>query len=173
MTKALHWHFHLNGFQWWRHQIETLSTLLAICVGNSLITSEFPTQRPVMRRFDAFFDLHLNKGLSKQWGGWWFEMPSRPLWCHCNAMCIITFPLKHSTGTLPWKIPSVLWVQFLLRNPSAPAKYKYLSIVWTKCCFHNSDTRPPCVYLKLVYFCKDFKTVDLTHWVTVMPYGIV
>ena len=27
---------------------------------------EFPTQRPVMRNFDVFFDLRLNKRLSKQ-----------------------------------------------------------------------------------------------------------
>ena len=28
---------------------------------------EFPTQRPVTRSFEVFFDLHLNKRLSKQW----------------------------------------------------------------------------------------------------------
>ena len=27
----------------------------------------------------------LNKRLSKQWRGWWFETPSRSLWHHCNA----------------------------------------------------------------------------------------
>ena len=31
--------------------------LLALCVGNSLVTSEFPSQRPVMWSFDVFFDL--------------------------------------------------------------------------------------------------------------------
>ena len=30
---------------WWRHQMETFSALLAICVGNSPVTSEFPAQR--------------------------------------------------------------------------------------------------------------------------------
>ena len=45
---------------------------------------EFPTQKPVTRSFDVFFDLRLNKRLSKQPWGWWFEMPSCPLWCHCN-----------------------------------------------------------------------------------------
>ena len=44
---------------WWRHQIETFSALLAICAGNSLGPGEFPTQRPVTRSFDVFFDLHL------------------------------------------------------------------------------------------------------------------
>ena len=37
------------------------------------------------RSFDVFFDLRLNKLLSKQWWGWWFETPSRPLWRHCNG----------------------------------------------------------------------------------------
>ena len=39
---------------------------MAICAGNSPITGEFPAQRPVPRSFDAFFDLRLNKRLSKQ-----------------------------------------------------------------------------------------------------------
>ena len=54
---------------WWRHQMETFSALLAICAGNSPVTGEFPAQRPVTRSFDVFFDLGLNKRLSKQsWG---------------------------------------------------------------------------------------------------------
>ena len=44
-----------------------------------------PSQRPVTRNFDVFFDLHPNKRLSKQWWGWWFETPSHPLWRHCNG----------------------------------------------------------------------------------------
>ena len=70
----------------WRHQMETFSALLGICAGNSLVTSEFPSQRPVTRSFDVFFDLRLNKRLSKQWWGWWLETPSHPLWRHCNDM---------------------------------------------------------------------------------------
>ena len=30
------------------------------CAGNSPVPGEFPTQRPVTRSFDVFFDLHLN-----------------------------------------------------------------------------------------------------------------
>ena len=37
---------------------------------------EFPSQRPATRSFDVFFDLRLNKRLSKQPRGWWFETPS-------------------------------------------------------------------------------------------------
>ena len=45
---------------------------------------EFPTQRPVTLSFDVFFGLCLNKRLSKQPCGWWFETPSWSLWRHCN-----------------------------------------------------------------------------------------
>ena len=53
-------------YTWWRHQMETLPALLAICAGNSPVHGEFPAQRPVTRSFDVFFDLRLNKRLSKQ-----------------------------------------------------------------------------------------------------------
>ena len=42
--------------------METFSTLLAICAGNSPVTGEFPAQRPMMRGFDVFFDMCLNNG---------------------------------------------------------------------------------------------------------------
>ena len=65
--------------------MEAFSALLAICAGNSPVTGEFPSQRTVTRRFDVFFYLCLNKRLSEQSWGWWFETPSRPLWRHCNV----------------------------------------------------------------------------------------
>ena len=74
--------------RWWRHQMETFSALLTICAGNSPLTGEFPAQRPVTRSFDVFFDLRLNKRLSKQSWCWWFETLSRPLWRHCNEFGI-------------------------------------------------------------------------------------
>ena len=55
----------------WRHQMETLSALLAIYAGNSPVPGEFPTQRPVTQSFDVSFDLRLNKRLCKQSWGWW------------------------------------------------------------------------------------------------------
>ena len=61
------------------------SAFLALCEGNSPVNGEFPTQRPVTRSFDVFFDLCLNKRLSKQSWGWWFETPLRSLWRHCNV----------------------------------------------------------------------------------------
>ena len=69
---------------WWRHQMETFSALLAICAGNSPVPGEFPTQRPVTRSFDVYFDLRPNKRLSKQSWGWWFETLSCSLCRHRN-----------------------------------------------------------------------------------------
>ena len=73
------WYLHIamNYVQcqsWWRHPMEPCSTLLAVCAGNSPVTGEFPTQRPVTRSFDAFFDLRLNRQLTKQCRRWWFEL---------------------------------------------------------------------------------------------------
>ena len=76
---------------WWLHQMETFSALLAICTGNSPVPGEFPAQRPVTRRFDVFFDLRLNKRLSKQSWGWWFETLSRPLWRRRNAKVLCQY----------------------------------------------------------------------------------
>ena len=41
---------HLND-TWWRHQMETFSASLTLCAGNSPVTGEFPSQRPVTRMF--------------------------------------------------------------------------------------------------------------------------
>ena len=57
---------------------------------------EFPTQRPVTQSFDVFFDLRLNKRLSKQPWGWWFETPSCSLWRRCNASIGIALRLQWS-----------------------------------------------------------------------------
>ena len=66
---------------WWRHQMETFSTLLPLCA----VTGEFPSQRRVTRSFDVFFDPRLNKRLSKQSRRWWFKTPCHSLWRHCNV----------------------------------------------------------------------------------------
>ena len=68
----------------WRHQKETFTALLALCVGKPTATGGFLLQRPVTRSFDVFFDLRLNKWMSKQPKRRWFETPSRPLWRLCN-----------------------------------------------------------------------------------------
>ena len=50
----------------WHHQMETFSALLDLCEGNTPVTCGFPSQRPVTRSFDVFFDVRLNKRMRKQ-----------------------------------------------------------------------------------------------------------
>ena len=52
----------------------------------SRVDDEFPSQRPVTRSFDVFFDLRLNKRSSKQPWEWWLQMLLRPLWRYCNEL---------------------------------------------------------------------------------------
>ena len=110
---------------WWRHQMETFSALLAICAGNSPVPGEFPTQRPATRSFYVFFDLRLNKRLSKQSWGWWFETLPRPLWRHCNIIrlrwklaqpCLYTTTLsRYEVGDLfSWEILILIVISYLL-----------------------------------------------------------
>ena len=67
------------------HLQKMFSALLATCAGKSPVPGEFTAQKPVTRSFNVFFDLRLNKRLSKQWRGWWFETLSRLLWRHRNG----------------------------------------------------------------------------------------
>ena len=62
--------------------METFSALFALCEGNP---GGFPSQWPVTQSFDGFFDLRLNKRLSKRSICQWFVTPLRSLWHHCNA----------------------------------------------------------------------------------------
>ena len=86
--------------------METFSALLAICAGNLPASGKFPAQRSVTRSFDIFFDLRLNKQLSKQSWGWWFETLSCPLWRQCNVLIVndVVFKLEE------WKINKQKWI---------------------------------------------------------------
>ena len=87
---------------WWRHQMEIFSASLALCVGNSPVTGEFPAQLPLVRIFDVFSDLRLNKRFSKQSWGWWFETPVRSLWRHCKGKITLHMHFYHFL-TLRWR----------------------------------------------------------------------
>ena len=103
-----------GALSWWHHQMETFSPLLALCAGNSLVSGEFPTQRPVTRSFDVFFDLCPNQRLSKHSWGWWFETPSCPLWRHRNGgildWCIVRF-MRWICSTISWVTLTILLQQ--------------------------------------------------------------
>ena len=92
-----------------RQQMETFSALLAL----------FPAQRPGTRSFDVFFDLRLNKWLSKQWWDWWFETPLRPLWRHCNICVGNQTIIGSDTCLSPGRRHVIIWtkVGLLLIGP--------------------------------------------------------
>ena len=111
---------------WWRHQMETFSALLAICAGYSPVPGEFPLQRPVTRSFDVFFDLRLNKRLSKQSWGWWFETLLHPLWRQCNER----FARRHSSHS-PRKI--IMRIHYFRIDTSLKAQQNCLHFQSTLC----------------------------------------
>ena len=79
---------------WWRYKMETFSALLALCTRNY---SPHKGQRLGVLMFSLI--CALNKRLSKQSWGWWFETLWRSLWPHCNAAafsCILTEFIHHS-----------------------------------------------------------------------------
>ena len=87
----------------WRcHPTETFSALLALCAGNSPVTGQFLSQRPVTQSFDVFFDVRLNKQLSKQSWGWWLGTPSHSLWCHCNEIISLWCHWHWGTSVICW-----------------------------------------------------------------------
>ena len=53
----------------------------------------------------SYFLLHLNKPLSKQPWGWWFEILLQQLWRHCNVFC--PSPINSSMALIQMTVP--LW----------------------------------------------------------------
>ena len=68
--------------------MEIFSLLLALCA--------IPSKRPVTLSFNVFFDLRVNKRLSKQSWAWWFETPSYSLWRHCNEYLTLVTLISHA-----------------------------------------------------------------------------
>ena len=99
---AYKWH----GYRWYIYMMTSsngnLSALLAICAGNSLVTGEFPAQRPLTRSTDVFFNLCLNERSGKQSWSWWFETQCRPLWRHSNE--------SDYCCACEWRTTPCLWV---------------------------------------------------------------
>ena len=130
--------------------METLSALLAICARNSPVTGEFPTQRPVTRSFDVFFDLRLNKRLSKQSWDWWFQTPRRSLWRPCNKLYSGTGgsvweywqPTKKLTGTLLMQ-PDKSWNLRERLSSSESLSRQVMAIRWD-CLVRQNPARLRC-----------------------------
>ena len=132
------------NFAWWRHQMERFSALVAIYAGNSPVPCEFPAQRPVTRSFDVFFDLRLNKRLSKQSWGWWFETLSHPLWRRRNGLWISVaqMPVDQATtwqkfNDWPLHAYSVISHQWVTLMPFLKAMLSYHLFDWLQITFNR------------------------------------
>ena len=156
------WAHKMTSSNGWLHQMETFSVLLAICAGNSPVTGEFPTQRPVTRSFHVFFDLHLNQQLSKQSWGWWFEMSSHPLWRHCNVL-----------------VQLLLIIEMVTRTPNSLKKNPFYSglVEISFCCDPNSKkvvSTKFCIWqesstvLSCAEIYNDLMVNHHDHWITVI-----
>ena len=82
------------------------NSVSGLCDGNSPVTGEFPSQRPVTRSFDVFFYLCLNERLCKQSRRRWFEKPSRSL---CPGFHLNCHPdeVRNTTKTTIQNLPPV------------------------------------------------------------------
>ena len=89
---------------------------------------EFPTQRPVTRSFDVYFDLRPNKWLSKQSWGWWFETLSCSLWRHRNVL------IGHSLrDKLQWNLKRNTYM-FIQENAFENVVWKMAAILFLPQC---------------------------------------
>ena len=90
---------------------------------------EFPTQRPVTLSFDVFFDLRLNKRLSKQPWGWWFETPSWSLWRQCNVIPKTTHTQYNSYPTQLVLEYELSWLLIVLGTSCLGYKLSWVRVV--------------------------------------------
>ena len=88
---------------WWRHHLNgNIFRVTGHLCGEFTGPRWIPRTKPVARSFHVFFDLHLNKRLSKQSWGWWFETLSHPLWRHCNASLVQMIAWGPNTDDKQW-----------------------------------------------------------------------
>ena len=99
-----------------------------VTVRNSPVTDEFQSHRPVTRSFDVFFDLRLNKQLSKQTRRLWFETPSLSLWRHCNVVLNSDPVIRAAVGYLG--VQRVNLVQFWIGETGQIGGFRALWKEW-------------------------------------------
>ena len=113
------------------------------------VAGEFPAKRLVTGSFDIFFDLCLNKLLSKQSLGWWFETPSRSLWCHCNVqlyLCSVLFikRMRAILHSIPVNPPASIFPARVIYNLKPSCAYMVIrgSQLFVEHCFERR-----CIFL--------------------------
>ena len=169
-----HWPWYDDVIKW-KH----FFALLAFCAGKSPVTDEFSGQRLVVRTFDVFFNLRLNKRLAKQSWGWWSETPSMALirtsfkWPH-------RFENNDTFYRVHWQslfINQEMFTKCMMRD-TRPSKME-IKNTWYKCLW-NLDISKACVYfycnhVRLILWRKGsitktnkrmLKSTDAMNWTT-------
>ena len=87
----------------------------------------FPSQKPMTRSFDVFFDLSLNKFLRMQSRRRWFETPSRSLWRHCNDAPQHLVRFRRPYWRISCRYSVVTWTLVILNHQQINCFFKNLS----------------------------------------------
>ena len=127
------------------------------------MTGGFPSQRPVTRGFDTFFDLRPNKRQSKQSRRRWLETPSRSLWRHCNETAVT--------------MESSMWLLMVCRlfdaRPSTIivtetnmkyAPVEYSSVSWYFITYHIHEINWNQHYYDIDHVCRSSFVMHQTYW---------
>ena len=108
--------------------MQTLSALLAICAGNSPVTSEFPAQRPLARSFDVFFDLRRNEG-------WVNNREAGDLRCHrAHYDVTVIYPIKYINDFVLFLKVSSAWINSLRFRDTFIRRWTGSSLIWIMAC---------------------------------------
>ena len=92
----------------------------------------------LMQSFDVFFELRLNTLLSKQSRCQWFEMPSHPLWRHCNAS-----DQHQLDNNLMWKCWIDVWFMMIWCLSMLPMYFDCVRVLSENCLiFITGDNIP-------------------------------
>ena len=128
--------------------------------GNSQVTGEFSSHRPMTRSFDDFFDLCLNRQLSKQSTRRWFETPLRSLWRSCNMVPNSNPVIQAAMGS--FGVQRVTLVQFWIGETGQIGGFRALWKKWPQI-WHIALPWLP--FLEITYFCTEqqFKFVVSDH----------
>ena len=98
---------------------------------------EFPAQRPVTRSFDVFFDLRVNKRLSKQPRGWRLETPSWSLWRHRNVWKMNDM-ITYQSGRSPKVVALISATNFSSYIIELLQLHDTIQIKWNYAWVHNN-----------------------------------
>ena len=125
---------------WWHHQMEIFSALLSLCAGNSPVTDDFPSQRPVARSFVFFICAWINDWVNNRQDGDLRRHSAHydvivMSWCIGDA---------RSQGNNSHAIDIILLKYLNLRNRRLFLKFKHFQTsVCMLVCFNIQIATPP------------------------------